>query len=122
MKVIVHAKILGECPSPSIKVHGRADDVRKYELKVQQATPKWVRQTDDKIYRLRIDFYLSPPRLQLSDLDNMAKTIMDGIFGKFGQKNTKPRDRHVWQLELNKFRSNGKAHTEFWLFELGNVG
>ena len=118
MKLIAHAKIQGECPSPSIKVHGKRDVVRAYEIKVQQATPKKVRSEMEKHYRLRIDFYLKPPRLQLSDLDNMAKTIMDGIFGKFGESGTKPVDRFVWQLELNKFESEKKSFTEFWLFEL----
>lgn len=110
---------MGECPSPTTKVHGKGRAVRAYEIKVQQATPKWIRSEDDKRYRLRIDFHMNTSRLKLSDLDNMAKTIMDGIFGKFGKKNTQPRDRFVWQLELNKFRNEKKVYTEFWLFDLG---
>jgi len=116
MRLIAHARIQGECPSPTTKVQGRRAEIRAYEIKVQQATPKRVREREDIRYRLRIDFHLMPPRLSLSDLDNMAKTIMDRIFGKFGRAGTKPRDRFVWQLELSKFKATTKGFTEFWLF------
>ncbi len=120
MRLISNARIIGECPSPSTKVHGKAQVIRRYEIKIQQATPKWIRQVDDKRYRLRVDFYMNTARLELSDLDNLAKTIMDGIFGKFGKKKTKPRDRFVWQLELNKIYVEKEPYTEFWLFDLGS--
>lgn len=78
MRLIANAQIKGECPSPTTKVHGKGRAVRAYEIKVQQATPKWIREEDDKRYRLRVDFHMNTSRLKLSDLDNMAKTIMDG--------------------------------------------
>ena len=122
MKLLAQGRISGACPSPNITVWGKESKERfeKYRKDigkcVQPFTPR-----DDRRYGVRVDFHLNKQALKLSDLDNLAKTVLDGVFGTFGKKGEKPMDRFVYKLELNKLENIAEEFTEIWIFDLGPV-
>ena len=124
MKLWASGRVDGPCVSPSIKVHGGADVVEDYERMLGASSPilKKIRGELAKSKKhievgVRADFHLSGSQLKLSDVDNLAKTLLDGLFGKFGKKGVKPIDRHVHRLELSKVGvTQGKECTEWWIY------
>jgi len=118
MKLIAHGKVLGYCPTPSIKVWGRKAIIRKYKRDLLNKIEQFPEQHR---FSVRIDFHLSNSRLRLSDLDNLCKTVLDGLFGTFGKKGSSPRDRFVWRLEATKIDAKKEEFTEFWVFDEGLI-
>ena len=126
MKLWAFGRVEGPCVSPSIKAYGGGDVVREYEAKLSDSCPVLDairKKLADKANRVevvvRADFHLWGQRLRLSDLDNLAKTLLDGLFGKFGGKGIKPIDRHVHRLELTKVGVNKtKECTEWWIYRM----
>lgn len=121
MKLVAHGKVLGYCPSPSIKAWGRKNLIETYKQNLLKADPQTQHLLKRHRFSVRIDFHLHSQRLQLSDLDNLSKTVLDGLFGTFGQKGTSPNDRFVWRLEASKINSNSEEFTEFWIFDEGPI-
>lgn len=121
MKLIAHGRVLGYCPSPSIKVWGRKNFVEKYKQDLLEADVQTKHLPKQHRFSVRIDFHLRSPRLQLSDLENLSKTVLDGLFGTFGQKGSSPNDRFVWRLEATKINTNNEEFTEFWIFDEGPI-
>ena len=95
MKLIAHGKVSGHCPTPSIKVWGRKSDIKKYKRYLFNVDPRVKHLPKQHRFTVRIDFHLRTQRLQLSDLDNLSKTVLDGLFGTFGRKGSSPKDRFV---------------------------
>ena len=119
MKLISHGKVTGPCLSPSIKVWGKGLDVKRYKQKIREAGPPLEQIPRQHYLSVRVDFHLKGSRLQQSDLDNLSKTVLDGIFGTFGKPGSLPLDNFVWRLEARKTEAGEKEFTEFWLFDEG---
>jgi hypothetical protein len=120
MKLIAHGKVSGPCLSPSIKVWKKRNLIEKYKQDLSSADPRSKNFPEGHRFSVRIDFHLSGSRLQLSDLDNLSKTVLDGLFGTFGQKGSSPNDRFVWRLEAVKMNAENEEFTEFWIFDEGS--
>ena len=119
MKLIAHGKVSGPCLTPSIKVWGKGKDVEQYKQKIRQAGPPIEQLPERHRFSVRVDFHLQGSRLQQSDLDNLSKTTLDGLFGTFGKPGSRPLDNFVWHLETRKIEADGQEFTEFWIFDEG---
>lgn len=121
MKLVAHGKVPGPCLSPSIKVHGMTKQVTKCKTDIFNSDPRIKNISTEHRLSVRIDFHLKTQRLWLSDLDNLSKTVLDGIFGTFGKAGIKPSDRFVWRLETQKIKAEDEEFTEFWVFDEGSI-
>ena len=119
MNLIIHGRAEGPCLSPNIKVWGKAAEVEACQQRIRDAVGRRTLKPD-RHYRVRADFHLSGARLKLSDLDNLAKTVLDGIFPKRQGSSPNVLDRFIWQLELNKIEDENEF-TEFWVFDAGQA-
>lgn len=121
VQLIAHGKVDGPCLTHSIRVHGRGADVEQYKQKLRSAGPPLEEVSKQHRLSVRGDFHLKSSRLLQSDLDNLSKALLDGLFGTFGKPGSQPRDNFVWHLDVRKVEAAREEFTEFWIFDEGPI-
>jgi hypothetical protein len=123
MTLLAHLDVMGFCPSPNLTVHeNRKKEPGLYQQKIRETEEvgvlqKYLAPKKDWNLTVRIDYYLQGSRFTHSDLDNLSKTVLDGVFKKKGERNN-TRDRWVTTLEAKKIEVSklNEERTEIWVF------
>ena len=121
MREICHVTVDGPCITKGSTAWGKqADELEDMRRRIsEQCAPlreeRWLRHG----LFARVHFYLHSQRLKLTDLDNMAKVVLDAAFSSMGDVSDGNRDRYVWGLDLRKIDSGNEAsqRTEIWFFD-----
>jgi len=119
--MICHARVDGPCITPGATAWGQnVQALATLKEKISRACAD-IRREQYRKHRLsvRIDFHLQKQRLKLSDLDNMAKVVLDSAFAGGGGQKDRMSDRRVWRLEPCKVNDTQGEFTEIWFFDEG---
>ena len=120
MEEILHVFVEGPCITPGSTAWGN-QVVQLGDLKARITAAcaplreeRWLRPG----LMARIRCYLHGSRLQLTDLDNMAKVVLDAAFSTGNYYADRSKDRFVWRLEIEKMPcETADERTEIWFFD-----
>ena len=120
MEKILHVVVQGPCITAGSTAWGK-QVVQLGDLKARITAAcaplreeRWLRPG----LTARIRCYLHGRRLQLADLDNMAKVVLDAAFSSGSWRTDRHKDRLVWRLEIEKISCDtADERTEIWFFD-----
>jgi hypothetical protein len=120
MQEIVHAVVQGRCITAGSTAWGnQVVELNDLKCRITEACarlrePTWLKPG----IVARIHCYLHGSRLQLTDLDNLAKVVMDAAFSTGNPYADRSKDRFVWRLEIEKMPcETADERTEIWFFD-----
>jgi len=120
MQEIMHAVVQGPCITAGSTAWG--NQVVELEALKQKITAACAPLREGRWLKpgiiAQVRCYLHGRRLQLTDLDNLAKVVLDAAFYSGNRRTDRHKDRFVWRLEIEKRACDEmQERTELWFFD-----